>query len=121
MKICVFGAGAVGGVIAARLAQAGHAVSVVARGANLTAIREQGLRLRDATGSETVSRIPASNDPEALGTQDFVFVTVKGQSIPQVAATIAPLMAPHTAVVTAMNGIPWWFFDRLPFGKGQLH
>ncbi|OGA17066.1 MAG: hypothetical protein A3I63_08715 [Betaproteobacteria bacterium RIFCSPLOWO2_02_FULL_66_14] len=121
MKICVFGAGAVGGVLAGALAGAGHEVSVVARGANLTAIREQGLRIHDGRrGNIVVTRPRAESDPAALGEQDCVIVAVKGHSLGQVAAAIGPLLSPRTAVVTAMNGIPWWFFDRLPFGGGRL-
>jgi len=119
MKICVFGAGAVGAVIAAGLSRAGHDVSVVARGAHLTAIRAHGLRILSA-GSETTVRIAAESDPARLGPQDYVIVAVKGQSLPEVAAAIAPLLGADTSVVTAMNGVPWWFFDRLPFGGGKL-
>jgi 2-dehydropantoate 2-reductase len=120
MKICIYGAGAVGGLIAGRLAQAGEEVSVVARGAHLTAILAHGLRIASA-GKETVSRLKANNDPEKLGAQDCVIVAVKGQSLPGVAAGIGPLLGPETSIVTAMNGVPWWFFDRLAFGKGKLH
>ena len=119
MKICVFGAGAVGGVIAGWLARAGHEVSVVARGAHLTAIRERGLRIISDQG-ESAARIAADSDPSKLGPQDYVIVAVKGQSLPEVAASIGPLLGGGTSVVTAMNGIPWWFFDRLAFGAGKL-
>ena len=119
MKICIYGAGAVGGVIAAWLARAGHEVSVVARGANLAAIREKGLRVRDRSGEVLVTRPAADSDPAKLGPQDYVIVAVKGQSLPEVAATIAPLLGPQTPVVTAMNGVPWWFFDRLKFSGGS--
>jgi 2-dehydropantoate 2-reductase len=120
MKICIYGAGAVGGVIAARLAQAGEEVSVVARGAQLTAILAHGLRIVSA-GTETAVRLKANNDPEKLGPQDCVIVAVKGQSLPEVAAGIGPLLGPQTTIVTAMNGVPWWLFDRLAFGGGKLH
>ena len=119
MKICIFGAGAVGGVIAASVARAGHEVSVVARGAHLTAIRSAGLRILSGDAGST-ARVAADNDPARLGPQDYVIVAVKGQSLPEVAATIAPLLGAGTSVVTAMNGVPWWFFDRLPFGSGKL-
>src|SRR5688572_17672090 len=119
MKICVFGAGAVGAVIAAGLSRAGHDVSVVARGAHLTAIRAHGLRILSG-GSESTVRIAAESDPARLGPQDYVIVAVKGQSLPEVAAAIVPLLGADTSVVTAMNGVPWWFFDRLPFGGGNL-
>jgi len=120
MKICVYGAGAVGGLLAARLAQGGHDVSVVARGAHLTAILKDGLRLA-SEGKQTATRLRANNDPEKLGAQDCVIVAVKGQSLPEVAAGIAPLLGDTTTIVTAMNGVPWWFFDRLAFGGGRLH
>jgi 2-dehydropantoate 2-reductase len=120
MKICVYGAGAVGGLVAGRLAQSGHDVSVVARGAQLTAIVSHGLRVR-FEGKESVVRVRANNDPERLGPQDYVFVAVKGQNLPEVAAGIAPLLDEKTSIVTAMNGVPWWFFDRLAFGGGKLH
>src|SRR6185369_16351683 len=119
MKICVFGAGAVGAVIAGSLARAGHEVSVVARGAHLTAIREHGLRILSGDAGST-ARVAGESDPARLGPQDYVIVAVKGQSLPEVAATIAPLLGAGTSVVTAMNGVPWWFFDRLPFGGGKL-
>jgi len=119
MKICVFGAGAVGAVIAGSLARAGHEVSVVARGAHLTAIREHGLRILSGDAAST-ARVAAESDPAGLGPQDYVIVAVKGQSLPEVAATISLLLGSGTSVVTAMNGVPWWFFDRLPFGAGKL-
>ena len=118
MKVCIFGAGAVGGVIAGGLARSGHEVCVVARGAHLAAIREQGLRIRSGTtGEVSVTRPRAEGDPAKLGPQDYVIVTVKGPSLPGVAASIAPLLGSQTSIVTAMNGVPWWFFDRLPFAR----
>jgi len=121
MKICVYGAGAVGGVMAAWLSRAGHEVSLVARGATLEAIRRDGLRVRSrASGEVQVARITADSDPARLGAQDCVIVAVKGHSLPQVAAGIAPLLGADTGIVTAMNGVPWWFFDRLEFGGGRL-
>ncbi len=119
MKICIYGAGAIGGLIAGRLAQAGNEVSVVARGANLTAIRAKGLRVAHE-GKEFSVKIKADDKPSRLGAQDAVIVAVKGQGMGQVADTIAPLLGPATSIVTAMNGLPWWFFDRLDFGGGKL-
>ena len=119
MKICIYGAGAVGGLIAGRLAQAGHEVSVVARGTHLTAIRGKGLRILSEKKEFSVN-IKAESEPSKLGPQDYVIVAVKGQSLPEVAAAIAPLLGPATSIVTAMNGVPWWFFDRLAFGDGKL-
>ena len=119
MKICVYGAGAVGGLIAARLVQAGRDASVVARGAHLAAIKEKGLRVL-AGGKEFTVRLKAEQDPSKLGPQDVVIVAVKAQNLGEVAANIAPLIGANTSIVTAMNGVPWWFFDRLPYGSGKL-
>src|SRR5262245_47130010 len=113
MKICVYGAGAVGGLIAARLARSGHEVAVVARGAHLEAIRARGLRLRDgASGSVEAQPVQAEADTTLLGPQDYVVVAVKAQNLPEVAERIGPLVGPGTSIITAMNGVPWWFFDR---------
>lgn len=119
MKMCVYGAGAIGGLAAAWLARSGHDVSVVARGAHLTAIRERGLRVESERAPVT-EKVRAESDPARIGPQDYVIVAVKGQSMREVAATIAPLLGEHTCVLTAMNGVPWWFFDRLSFGEGKL-
>ena len=121
MKICVYGAGAVGGLIAAWLARSAHEVSVVARGKHLEAIRQSGLRVRDrASGRVDTVRVRAEQDPAVLGPQDYVILAVKAQNLPEVAAHLAPLVGPDTSFVTAMNGVPWWFFDRLHFGNGRL-
>src|SRR3954462_12455783 len=118
MKLCIYGAGAVGGLMAAWLARSGHEVSVVARGAHLEALRRSGLRVRSNGVVDTFS-VRAETDPARLGPQDYVLVTVKAQSLTDVAQTIAPLLGPQTSIVTAMNGVPWWFFDRLAFGNGR--
>jgi 2-dehydropantoate 2-reductase len=117
MKIVIFGAGAVGGHVAAKLgagaATAGIELSAVARGAQLAAIRERGLTLW--IGDErTDARIHATDRPETLGVQDVVFVALKSSTLPAAAPAIAPLIGPDTAVVFAMNGIPWWYLYRCP-------
>src|SRR5918994_291841 len=112
MKICVYGAGAIGGLMAAWLARSGHDVSVVARGAQLEAIRRDGLRVQ-SKGKTDSFRIKAEAEPAQLGTQDYVLVTVKAQSLTGVAETISPLLGKDTSVVTAMNGVPWWFFHGM--------
>ncbi len=109
MRICVFGAGSVGGYLAGYLSRGGADVSVVARGAHLAAIRANGLTVETPDETLTV-RLPASDKPDDLGRQDVVLVTVKAPSLPDVAATIAPLLGPDTAVAFVMNGIPWWYF-----------
>ena len=118
MKLCIYGAGAVGGLMAAWLARSGHDVSVVARGAHLEAIRRSGLRVRSNSGVDSF-RIKAESDPRELGPQDYVLVTVKAPSLTDVAQSIGPLLGPGTSIITAMNGVPWWFFDRLRFGNGR--
>ena len=112
MKVCVFGAGAIGGHLAARFAAGGAEVSVVARGAQLDAIRAKGLRVH-GHGTDLQVQVAASDDPATLGRQDAVVVTVKAPALPQVAQTIAPLLERDTPVAFVMNGIPWWYFARL--------
>ena len=116
MRICVIGAGAIGGVIAARLATAGGVnVSVLARGAALAAIRDRGLRVTSAapadTGETITARVAVSDDAAELGAQDFVVVAVKAQSMGSVAASAGGLLGPETAVLSTLNGVPWWFLD----------
>jgi 2-dehydropantoate 2-reductase len=109
MRICLFGAGSVGGYLAGYLSRGGAEVSAVARGAHLAAIRADGLTVETPDESLTV-RIAASADPAELGRQDVVLVTVKAPALPEVAATISPLLGPDTTVAFIMNGIPWWYF-----------
>ena len=113
MKIAVVGLGAVGGLMAARLALAGHSVSAVARGATLAAVRQHGLRLRVGE-HETVVRIRVDDDAAALGPQDLVIVAVKGQSFAEAASGVQPLLGADTFVMPAMNGVPWWFLQAAP-------
>jgi 2-dehydropantoate 2-reductase len=112
VRLCVFGAGAVGGYLAGFLARGGAEVSVVARGAHLAAIRADGLRVETPDEAVTV-RVAASDDPAELGPQDAVLVTVKAPALAEVAARIGPLLGPETAVAFVMNGIPWWYFHGL--------
>jgi 2-dehydropantoate 2-reductase len=109
LKICVVGAGSVGGVIAGLLHRAGVAVSVVARGPHLQAIRERGLEVR-TEGAVIKADLPASDDPRELGPQDALIVTVKAHSLPALVPQLAPLRAPDTLINSAQNGIPWWYF-----------
>ncbi|GAB1383838.1 MAG TPA: 2-dehydropantoate 2-reductase [Ottowia sp.] len=114
-KICIYGAGAIGGWLGARLAAQGAAVSAVARGATLAALRTHGLRLREAGADGAVAErafaVQASDSPFDLGPQDLVIVAVKAPAMAEVARAIAPLLGPDTAVLTAMNGVPWWFLQ----------
>ena len=112
MKLCIFGAGAVGGHIAAKLAAAGNDVSVVARGLHLAAMRERGIKLLH--GDRTINaRVRAAASAHELGPQDAVLVTLKANLLGAFAEQCAPLLAPHTAVVFVQNGIPWWYDERL--------
>jgi 2-dehydropantoate 2-reductase len=112
MKICVFGGGAIGGYLAARLAsRSGHTISVIARGAQLAAIRSHGFRLR-IDGREETSRPLAAADGAELGPQDFVIVTLKAHSVLGAIPAMQPLLGPDTTVVTGMNGVPFWYFHR---------
>ena len=112
MKICIFGAGAIGGFMAAKLAQAGADVSIVARGPHLAAIRAQGLTLIEE-GMTTTLPLRAAEDPADLGPQDYVIVTLKAHSVPPVVPRMQPLIGDHTTLVSGVNGVPWWYFHRL--------
>ncbi len=110
MKVCIYGAGAIGGWIGARLARQGAQVGAVARGATLTALKNKGLRL-DIQGEHIAVPVQASEHAADLGPQDLVVVAVKAPAMAAVAAGIGPLLGPNTMVLTAMNGVPWWFFE----------
>ena len=109
MRICVFGAGAIGGYMGVKLAEAGADVSLVARGPHLAAMKSNGLRLIEETSETTVSPV-ASDDPEELGVQDYIIVTLKAHSVPGVVSKMAPLIGPNTTIVSGVNGVPWWYF-----------
>ena len=113
-QICIYGAGAIGGWLGAGLAAAGHPVNVVARGATLAALRDHGLCLREGAGADERERafaVHAAAQPADLGVQDLVIVAVKAPALADVARAIAPLIGPQTVVLTAMNGVPWWFLQ----------
>lgn len=123
MKICIVGAGAIGGYIGAKLALAGEQVTLIARNAHLQVIQEQGLTLRNADGTEElIKNVVAMQDISAAGTQDVVIVALKAQSVPSVAASLPTLYGDETVVVTAQNGIPWWYFRKLesPYADYQI-
>ena len=113
MKICIFGMGAVGGHYAAKLAAAGHDVSVVARGVNLEKVRQDEIVLRSAD-DVFKGRVRGSDRPAELGAQDAVISTLKANSLPALAEGIGPLLGPDTPVMFAQNGIPWWYDMGLP-------
>ena len=111
MKVCVYGAGAIGGQVAAMLARSGVEVSVVARGPHLAAMREKGLTLITDDDRFTV-RLRCSEDGRDLGPQDYLIVALKAHSVPAIVDRLKPLLGPDTAVVTAANGVPWWYFHK---------
>lgn len=122
MKICIFGAGAIGGYLAAKLARTDVDVSIVARGPHLAAIQENGLTLL-AEGQEPVNvKVNASDSATDLGPQDYVFITLKAHSVPAIVASMQPLIADDTTIVSGVNGVPWWYFHKLggPFEGSRL-
>lgn len=115
VKVCVFGAGAIGGYLAASLAKAGAEISLVARGPHLAAIKASGLKLQK-DGDERIYHIRATDDPRELGEQDYIIVGLKAHAVPAVLEQFAPLIGPRTAIVPAVNGIPWWYFHGAQTG-----
>ncbi|QJW84266.1 2-dehydropantoate 2-reductase [Ramlibacter terrae] len=113
MKVAVVGAGAIGGLVGAKLALAGEDVTCIVRGANLDAIRAAGLRLLLPDGSEQVAReVRATEDCATAGPQDVVVIAVKAHQLPDLAPRLAPLIGPDTCIVPMQNGVPWWYFHR---------
>jgi 2-dehydropantoate 2-reductase len=108
MRICIFGAGAIGSHFAVRLALAGHDVSCVMRGPHLESVKAKGLALR-VGDAEFSARVKASDDPAALGPQDLVISALKANALDSLAAGLPPLLRDDTGVVFAQNGIPWWY------------
>ncbi len=111
MKICVYGAGAIGGYLGVALAEAGADVSLVARGPHLAVMREHGVRLQ-INGEERVARVRCTDDARDLDVQDYVIIALKAHSVPGAVEAMRPLLGPDTAIVTAVNGIPYWYFHK---------
>jgi 2-dehydropantoate 2-reductase len=111
MRFAIVGAGAIGAFLGARLQNAGHEVYLIARGPHLRAMQSGGVRVLSPEG-DFDARPVATDDYEEAGAVDYVFLTVKAHSLDQVAPNLAPLLGPETAVVSAQNGIPWWYFQR---------
>ena len=112
MKICIFGAGAIGGYLAVKLVQAGADVSLVARGPHLAAMKANGLTLIEEDGAPVTVPVTASDNPAELGPQDYVIVTLKAHSVPPVVDRMQPLIGPQTTIVSGVNGVPWWYFHK---------
>ncbi len=113
MKYAIYGAGAIGSVLAARLMEAGEDVSVIARGPHLAAIRSKGLQVRSKLFGDMLVRPPASHDPADVGPVDAVLITVKVHALPSIAPKINTLTGPDTFIVPFQNGVPWWYFHGL--------
>jgi len=112
MKICIYGAGAIGGYLGVQLSLAGHDVTLIARGPHLEAMRSNGVKLL-IDGEERVARPRCTDDPSGVGPQDYVIITLKAHSVSGAVEAMQPLFGPDTAVVTASNGVPWWYFYGL--------
>ncbi|NOD31187.1 MULTISPECIES: 2-dehydropantoate 2-reductase [Ruegeria] len=113
MKVCIFGAGAIGGYVAAKLAQTDVDVSVIARGPHLAAMQEKGLTLLEDGRDPINVPVRASDNAADLGPQDYVFITLKAHSVPAVVDTMQPLIGAETTLVSGVNGVPWWYFHKL--------
>lgn len=111
MKVCIYGAGAIGGYMGVQLAQAGAEVSLVARGGHLEAMQTNGVKLL-INGEERVARVRATDDPNELGPQDYVIIALKAHSVPGVVERMRPLLGNDTSIVTAVNGVPYWYFYK---------
>lgn len=115
MKICIVGAGAIGGMLGVKLSLSGHDVTLILRGANLAAVQQNGLTLIEENGRELLAKpIKATADLAQAGVQDLVILGLKAHQVAAVAADLPPLMHSATRVVTMQNGIPWWYFHKLP-------
>jgi len=112
MRICIYGAGAIGGYLGVQLALAGEEVTLIARGPHLQAMQANGLRLLIG-GEERVAHPACTDDPASAGIQDYVIITLKAHSVPAIVEPLQALLGPETAVVTASNGVPWWYFYGL--------
>ena len=113
MKICIFGAGAIGGYMGVKLAQVGADVSLVARGPHLAAMQDKGLTLIEEDSTPQTVKVTASDNPADLGPQDYVIVTLKAHSVPPVVPRMQPLFGPDTTIVSGVNGVPWWYFHKI--------
>jgi 2-dehydropantoate 2-reductase len=112
MKLCIYGAGAIGGYMGAKLASVGADVSLVARGPHLAAMQANGLTLIEDGERKTV-KVRAAQNPADLGVQDYIVITLKAHQVPGIVPALAPLMGPNTTVVMGVNGVPWWYFHKL--------
>ncbi|MGV6846842.1 MAG: 2-dehydropantoate 2-reductase [Marinibacterium sp.] len=113
MKICIFGAGAIGGYMGVKLAAAGADVSLIARGPHLAAMQDKGLTLIEDGADPVTVPVTASDNPADLGPQDYVILTLKAHSVPPVVGRMQPLIGAGTTLVSGVNGVPWWYFHKI--------
>jgi len=122
MKICIVGAGAIGGMLGVKFALSGHEVTLILRGANLTAVQQNGLRLIEENGNELLAQpIKATSVIAEAGIQDVVILALKAHQVAAVAAELSVLMHHETRIITMQNGIPWWYFHKLPGALGKQY
>ena len=115
MKICIVGAGAIGGMLGVKLALSGHDVTLILRGANLESVKQNGLMLIEENGNELLAKpIRATSNISEAGVQDLMILGMKAHQVAAVAADLPQLMHSATRIVTMQNGIPWWYFYKLP-------
>ena len=117
MRICIYGAGAIGGYLGVQLALAGEEVTLLARGPHLEAMQRNGVRLLIGD-EERIAHPVCTDDTASAGVQDYVIITLKAHSVPAIVEPLQVLLGPETAVVTASNGVPWWYFYGL---EGPWH
>ena len=113
MKICIFGGGSIGGLLAVNLVKIGINVSVIARGRHLEVMKKNGLTLIDKTGEEKTAIVTCTDEPDSLGVQDYLFLTIKSPALLPSLQAIKPLIGKDTTIITCMNGIPHWYFHKL--------
>lgn len=122
MKICIVGAGAIGGMLGVKFALSGNEVTLILRGANLAAVQQNGLRLIEEDGNELLAQpIKATSVIAEAGVQDVVILTLKAHQVAPIAAELPALMHAETRIITMQNGIPWWYFHKLPGELGQRY
>jgi 2-dehydropantoate 2-reductase len=122
MKICIVGAGAIGGMLGVKFALSGHEVTLILRGANLAAVQQNGLKLVEESGNELVAQpIKATSVVTEAGVQDLVILTLKAHQVAAIAAELPALMHADTRIITMQNGIPWWYFHKLPGELGARY
>ena len=113
MKICIFGGGSIGGLLAVNLEKIGINVSVIARGQHLEVMKKNGLTLINSLGEETSFIVNCTDDPNSLGIQDYLFITIKSPALLPSLENLKPLVGKNTTIITCMNGIPHWYFHKL--------